>query len=197
MKLLTAPASPFANKVRMAAKLTGFELEAVNVNAAEQPKELIEVNPLGKIPCLVLDDGRTLFDNRPILQYLDRENNLGLYPKDSDELVEVARFEALCDGIADCAVAWQYEKRMRPEEKYHEPWLEKQWGKITRGLTEVADALPELEKKNIKIIALAAVVGYLQLRFEGQWENQHKNIIEWMGEFEQRYPDVAELKPSA
>ena len=197
MKLLTASASPFANKVRMAVKLAGLELDAINVDAASQPKELIEANPLGKIPCLILNDGRTLFDNRPILQYLDREHELGLYPKDSDELLEATKFEALCDGIADCAVAWQYEKRMRPEEKWHEPWLERQWGKIDRALKEAAKSMPDLGKKDIRIIALAMVVGYLQLRFQGQWEKEHDKIIEWMKEFETKYREVAELKPSA
>ena len=145
MKLLTAGPSPFANKVLMAAKLIGLPLEAVNTDAHGQAAELIDANPLGKIPCLVLDDGRTLFDSRPITQYLDRVNGGGLYPSDADALFDVSRYEALCDGICDCAVAFQYEMRMRPEEKWHQPWLDRQWTKVKQGLSEATKELPALD----------------------------------------------------
>ena len=198
MRLLTASASPFANKVRMAARLAGFDLPATDIDAAAQPAELLEANPLGKIPCLILDDGTALFDNRPILAYLDRTHNLGLYPRDSESYFRALRFEALCDGINDCAVAWQYERRMRPEEKHHQPWLDRQWGKVTRALVEAAKELPPLgADAEIRAMSLAAVLGYLQLRFAGLWEEEHPALAAWMADFEARHADVAALKPSA
>ena len=129
MKLFTASASPFANKVRMAAQLAGIDLEPVAINAAEEPTELTSANPLGKIPCLVLDNGKAVYDSRAITRHLHYRFETSLYPDDSKpEAADVAVFEALCDGICDCAVAWQYETRLRPEEKVHQPWLDKQWG---------------------------------------------------------------------
>ena len=198
MKLLTAGPSPFANKVLMAAKLIGLPLEAVNTDAHGQSAELIDANPLGKIPCLVLDDGRTLFDSRPITQYLDRVNGGGLYPSDADALFDVSRYEALCDGICDCAVAFQYEMRMRPEEKWHQPWLDRQWTKVKQGLSEATKELPALDSPlDIRAIGLGATIGYLQLRFPGQWEEGNEALVDWMGQFEATYPDVAALKPRA
>ena len=198
MKLLTAGPSPFANKVLMAAKLIGLPLEAVNTDAHGQSAELIDANPLGKIPCLVLDGGRTLFDSRPITQYLDRVNGGGLYPSDADALFDVSRYEALCDGICDCAVAFQYEMRMRPEEKWHQPWLDRQWTKVKQGLSEAAKELPALDGPlDIRAIGLGATIGYLQLRFPGQWEEGNEALVDWMGQFEATYPDVAALKPRA
>ena len=198
MKLLTAGPSPFANKVLMAAKLIGLPLEAVTTDAHGQAAELIDANPLGKIPCLVLDDGRTLFDSRPITQYLDQVNGGGLYPSDADALFDVSRYEALCDGICDCAVAFQYEMRMRPEEKWHQPWLDRQWTKVKQGLSEATKELPALDSPlDIRAIGLGATIGYLQLRFPGQWEEGNEALVDWMGQFEATYPDVAALKPRA
>ena len=199
MKLLTASASPFANKVRMAAELIGLEVESVAVDAVNTPPELQAANPLGKIPCLVLDDGRSMFDSRAITHYFFREHAPNLYPAgDNDALFTTGRYEALCDGICDCAVAWQYEHRMRPEEKWHQPWIDRQWSKVMAGLTEAAKDLPEIgDKADIRAIALAATLGYLQLRFEGKWETGNESLVEWINAFDAAHPAVAALKPSA
>lgn len=198
MKLLTASASPFANKVRMAAHLSGIELEAISINAAEQPAELKAANPLGKIPCLILDNGEGLFDNRPIARYFDRLSGGKLYPSEADALLSAERFEALCDGVCDCAVAWQYEKRMRPEEKWHQPWLDSQWTKATDGLKVIEKELPELgDKADIKALSLAATLGYLALRFDGLWESDFPKLVEWAAKFDATHPEIAQYKPSA
>ena len=196
MKLLTSSASPFANKVRMAAAFIGLDLEDVATDAAAQPPELIAANPLGKIPCLILDDGSSLFDSRAITQYFGREHGPQLYP--AAEATKIARYEALCDGICDCAVAWQYEKRLRPEEKWHQPWLDKQWTKTMAGVTEAGKELPAIgDKADIRAISLAAALGYLSLRFEGQWEDGHAELVAWNDAFDAAHPDIAALKPSA
>ena len=198
LRLLTASASPFANKARMAAHHAGIGVEPVAVTPAELPAELIAANPLGKIPCLVLENGTGLFDSRPITRYLDRVSGGKLYPNGDEALTAAERYEALCDGIGDCAVAWQYEQRLRPEEKVHKPWQDLQWSKVQRGLTEAAKDLPAMgEKLDITGIALAATLGYLDLRFAGQWADGHDGLIKWNGEFDAQHPDLAALKPSA
>ena len=197
MKLFTASASPFANKVRMAAQLAGIDLEPVAINAAEEPTELTSANPLGKIPCLVLDNGKAVYDSRAITRHLHYRFETSLYPDDSKpEAADVAVFEALCDGICDCAVAWQYETRLRPEEKVHQPWLDKQWGKVMRGLEEAKKTLPPIgEEANMSSVSLAATLGYLQLRFPGKWESGNEVLVDWINAFDAAHPDVAALKP--
>ncbi|MFD0915661.1 glutathione S-transferase family protein [Pseudahrensia aquimaris] len=199
MKLLTASASPFANKVRMAAQFAGIPLEAVAVDAGAQPPELLAANPLGKIPCLVLDDGTGLFDSRPITRYLHNRFDTALYPDEKSEAaMRVARYEALCDGICDCAVAYQYEKRMRPEENWHQPWLDRQWTKAKAGLREAATELPPTgEDADIRSIALSATLGYLALRFPGEWEAENPELVDWSSRFDAAHPSVSALKPSA
>ena len=71
-KLLYAPASPYSAKVRMAAAYAGMPLDAVIVDTNQRPPELIQANPLGKIPTLLTDDGEAVFDSRAITQYLNR-----------------------------------------------------------------------------------------------------------------------------
>lgn len=196
MRLLTASASPFANKVRMAAELAGVAIEPVPINANDQPEELLAVNPLGKIPCLILDDGRSLFDSRPICRHVDRVSGGKLYPADTDALIDCERYEALCDGIADAAVASIYEKRMRPEDKWHQPWLDRQWAKVTGGLRSAQRDLPDNGRNaDIRAVALAAVIGYLDLRFSGQWEEGFDTLRGWNTTFEANHPAVAALKP--
>ncbi|MBN4066451.1 glutathione S-transferase, partial [Ahrensia sp. AH-315-G08] len=98
----------------------------------------------------------------------------------------------------DCAVAWQYEKRMRPEEKWHQPWLDLQWTKITDGLRVIEKELPEMgDKADIKAMALAATLGYLALRFDGVWEADFPKLVEWAAKFDTVHPDIAQYKPSA
>ena len=199
MKLLTAPASPFANKVMMAAAHARIDITPVDVNAHVEPDEVLNANPLGKIPCLVLDNGEGLYDSRAITRHLHHRFNTALYPADdSEEAMHVARYEALCDGICDCAVAYQYEMRMRPEEKWHQPWLDRQWGKVTRGLAEAAKHLPALgTDADIRAISLASTLGYLALRFPGQWEDDHKTLVDWEQRFDAAHPDLVAHKPKA
>lgn len=199
MKLLTASASPYANKVRMAAELAGIALDAEPTDAGSQPPELMAVNPLGKIPCLVLEEGTGLFDSRSITRYLHNRFNTSLYPDEkSDNAMKIARYEALCDGICDCTVAYQYEMRMRPEEKWHQPWLDRQWSKTLGGLREAAKDLPPIGKEaDIRTVALAATLGYLALRFEGKWETDNADLVSWLREFDAAHPSVSALKPSA
>ena len=165
-KVLYAPASPYSAKVRMAAAYAGIALEAVIVDTNAQPAELIAANPLGKIPVLVADDGEAVYDSRAITQYLNRLSGNQLFPRNPAKRTEAERLEALADGIADCALAHVYERRSRPEEIVHQPWLDKQWGKVMRALDHLNANPPKLGKKTTAgQIALRATLGYLDLRF--------------------------------
>jgi glutathione S-transferase len=197
MKLLYAPASPYSAKVRMAAAQAGLALDAVRVDASSQPPELTGVNPLGKIPCLVTDDGEPVYDSRCITQYLNRISGSALFPRHAGKRLEAERLEALADGICDCLLAHVYERRMRPEEKVHQPWLDSQWAKVVRALDTINAAPPRLPKKpTAGHIALRATLGYLDLRFAGQWERGRTKTKRWAARFDERFPELKQYLPS-
>lgn len=200
MKLLYAPASPYSAKVRMAAHHLDMKLEPVVVVTADEPALLIDANPLGKIPTLIADDGRAVFDSRAIMQFLDRQSDHKLYPRKGEERDEAEALEALCDGITDCLLAIVYERRLRPEEKIHQPMIDRQWRKVERGLDRLNAEMPKLGPKSGAGLhgghfALAALIGYLMLRFAGQWENGRTVLTAWPAKFAKRFPDFLELKP--
>lgn len=198
MKLLYSPPSPFVAKVRMAAHHLGIEIEYVKVDAGGQQQELLDANPLGKIPCLLLDDGQAIFDSRVITRFLDRLSGGKLFPANDDALLSAERLEALADGISDCAVAAQYEIRLRPEEKFHQPWFDRQWNKVLRGLDEASKNPPSLDGKlHAGHFALAALLGYLDLRYEGKWQDNHAPLVEWLAAFGAKVPAYQTLKPAA
>ncbi len=196
MKILYSPTSPYSAKVRMAAHSLGLAPESLRVKTDEDPSELTDQNPLGKIPVLITDEDVAVFDSRAILQYLDRVSGRKLFPKGARKRTEAEVLEALADGITDCLLAIVYEKRMRPEEKLHQPWIDRQWSKVARGLAMLEANPPKLGKGlHGGHFALAALLGYLTLRFSGQWEEQHPKLIKWTSKFESRFPDYPYLKP--
>lgn len=192
-KLLYSSASPFSAKVRMAAAYAGLALDAVPTDTGAQGAELVSANPLGKIPVLINDDGSSVFDSRVITQHLNRISGNALFPRNAEKRLDAERLEALADGICDCLLAHVYERRMRPEEKVHAPWLDKQWTKVTRALDVLNANPPKLPKKiTAGQIALRAALGYLDLRFAGQWERDRPKLKRWAARFDEKFP---ELKP--
>ena len=196
-KLLYASASPYSAKVRMAALYAGLTIEAVPTKTDDEPANLIDANPLGKIPTLVLDDGRTIYDSRAITQYLNRLSKNALFPRNPDKRTEAEVLEALADGICDCALSMVYERRQRPEDKVHQPWLDKQWSKIERSLDLLNANPPKLPKKiTVGQIALRATLGYLALRFSGKWERGHGRLTRWAKRFDEKFPELKSCIPS-
>lgn len=196
MKLLSAGPSPFVAKAAMAALHVGLAIELVEVDSGNEAPELLSANPLGRIPALVLDDGMVLYDSRLITRYFDRLSNGGLVPADNPLPAEL--MEAHCDGLCDSAVAGMYEMRMRPEEKWHQPWLDRHWGKVTRGLDNLPGGLPPLGTDlHLGSIALAASLGYLRPRYGGRWEAGRDDLVQWLAGFETAHPDLARLVPHA
>ena len=196
-KVLVSSASPYSCKVLMAAAYAGIPLQAVSVETSNPTEEFLKANPLGKIPVLIADDGETIFDSRAITQYLNRLSGNKLYPRNPAKRTDAERLEALADGIADCALAHVYERRSRPEEIVHQPWLDKQWGKVGRALDALDAEPPRLGRKiNGGHIALRAVLGYLDLRFAGKWEKGRGKLKRWAARFDDKFPELKSLLPS-
>jgi len=195
MILRSAPASPFARKVRIAAAVLGLDRD-IKIEPAEtvDPADsLRRQNPLGKIPTLILDDGTALYDSRVILEYLDYRAGGGkIIPKEPNARFAALCQQALCDGILDAAILRIYESRWRPQAHHEAKWIEHQTGKMTRALAALEASLPELDAPpHVGQIAAACVLGYLDLRFEGLWRANHPRLVAWLDRFAAAVPSFA------
>lgn len=198
MELLYSPASPYSAKVRMAARYLEIDITDVRVDTSAEPATLMENNPLGKIPVLLLDNGSSVYDSVAIMHYLDRLAGGKLYSKKNEKRTEAEMLEALCDGIMDCLLAIVYERRFRPDEKIHQPWIDKQWGKVVRGLDYLNANLPKTGKKlHGGHFAMAAMIGYLDLRFAGEWAEGRKALAQWPEKFGKRFEHYASMSQPA
>lgn len=198
MKLLYSSTSPYSAKCRMASRYLGLEIDFVTVKTDEDPALLIDNNPLGKIPCLVREDAAPVFDSAAIMQFFNRETKGKLYPRNPVRRTEAEVLEALCDGVTDCLIAIIYERRFRPEDKQHQPWIDRQWAKVERALDHLNANLPKTGKSlHGGHFALAALIGYLDLRFAGKWEKGRGKLKSWIKRFERLFLDYEALKPQA
>ena len=183
MKLLSSAASPYTRKVRivLAEKKIDCDFEVVDVIPPENPVNAL--NPLGKVPTLVLDDGTTLFDSRVIVEFLDGASPLArLIPDDNRERVAVRRWEALADGSLDAGLLIRYES-LRPKKEQSKAWTEKQVGKLTRGVAMIAAELGEKtwcqgDRYSLADIAVGCCLGWLEFRKPGgvEWRSQYPNL---------------------
>lgn len=196
-KLLYSPASPYSAKVRMAARWLELPIETETVQTADQPPILIDNNPLGKIPTLIMDDGSALFDSVVIMQELDRMSGKRLYPRNAEKRIQAEKLESLADGICDALLAQIYEKRFRPEEKIHQPWLDTQARKALRGLDWLEANPPRVTSKlNGGQFAVAALFGYLDLRFPDlNWRRGRPKLKRFETRFAEAFPDYMETRP--
>lgn len=188
--LRSSPPSPFGRKVKIAAKVLGLmdriEIVATDTTAPDDP--IRKLNPLGKIPTLLLEDGVTLFDSRVIVEYLDWLAGGGkVVPVEPKARFQALRLQALADGIMDAALLQVYEARLREENTRSARWLELQAGKVERGLAAI-EADPPAARPRIGAIALACALGYLDLRFEGAWRRAHPTLVEWLEAFRAETP---------
>lgn len=188
--ILYSPASPYSAKVRMAADYTNVDIEARKVTTSDEPDDLIGANPLGKIPTLILDDGFSLFDSRAIMQEIDRMSGKVLFPRNGEKRRAAERLEAAADGLCDCLLAQVYEKRMRPEEKVHQEWLDLQARKVERALDWLeANITPVRGKLNGGQFAVAAAMSYMDLRFPDlNWRRGRSKLRRFETRFKEAYP---------
>ncbi len=200
MQLLVSLLSPYGRKVRivLAEKRIECELELFDVTPAESP--LNAYNPLGKIPTLLLDDGSALYDSRVIVEFLDAVSPIGrLIPKGNRERVAVLRWEALADGVLDAGVLLRQET-LRPKTEQSTAWIERQRGKVERGVAEMARDLGERdwchnERFTLADISLSCCLGWLAFRHpELDWRGKYANLAHHYDRLSQR-PAFAETAP--
>jgi glutathione S-transferase len=183
MKLIGSLPSPFVRKVRvvMAEKKLEYALILENVWAPDT--QIQQSNPLGKVPCLIMDDGAALFDSGVIVEYLDTLTPVGkLIPSNGRERAEVKCWEALADGVLDAAILIRLEKAQRPAELQSADWIARQQGKVNEGLKVMANGLGEAPffvgtHLTLADIAVVCALDWLTFRFpEYDWRTNYPNL---------------------
>lgn len=198
--LRSSPPSPFGRKVKIAAKVLGLwdRIDVVTTDTVSPDDSIRQQNPLGKIPALILEDRRVLFDSPVILEYLDHLAGGGRIIPTGDTRFDVLTQEALGDGILDAALLLVYEKRWRQADKHEPKWVDLQHGKITRSLA-VLEARPPATPTAVPDagqITIACALGYLDLRFAGEWRATYPGLVAWLAAFDKAVPAFAETAPA-
>ncbi len=203
MKLIGSLTSPYVRKVRIVflEKKVDVDLELENVWATDT--KIAHNNPLGKIPCLLLDDGEAIYDSRVIAEYVDTLSPVGnLIPTGSRERATVRTWEALADGVEDAGILARLEVTFRPPEQQSPAWLERQMGKIDSALAQMSRELGENDwchsnQITLADIAVGCALGFMLFRFPNlAWQAQYPNLDALYQKLMQR-PSFAETVPLA
>jgi glutathione S-transferase len=183
MKLIGTVTSPYVRKVRIVLheKRIDYAFLLENLNAPDST--LSEFNPLGKVPCLVMEDGKTLYDSSVIVDYLDTITPVGkLLPPGGRERAEVKCWEALANGVMDASILALLETTQRPEKQQSKAWIERQLGKVHSGLKAMSTQLGDRSwchgnAYSLADIAVGCTLGWLALRFSDiNWQGEYENL---------------------
>ena len=201
MKLIYSPTSPYVRKVRIVflEKKVDIDLETNSVWAADT--NIATYNPLGKVPCLVLDDGEAIQDSRVIAEYADALSPVSkLIPADHRERATVKTWEALADGLVDASILARLEKTWRPANEQSQAWVDRQIGKVHAAVRQMSAQLGDNawcfgNQITLADIAVGCALGYLVFRFpEIQWQSQYPNLDRLYQTLLQR-PSFKETEP--
>jgi glutathione S-transferase len=166
IRLLGSLTSPYVRKVRivMAEKRIDYHLELEDVWSPDT--SILDANPLGKVPCLIMEDGGAVFDSRVICEYLDGMTPVAkLIPPSGRERAEVRTWEALGDGVVDAAILARLEQTQRPAEQQSSNWVERQMSWCNGQAYSLAD------------IAVGCALGYIDFRFGSiDWRGKYSNL---------------------
>lgn len=181
MKLIASLTSPFARKIRviLIEKQLDFELhESIPWDANT---DVVNYNPLGKVPALE-HEGKVWTDSAVIADYLEiQEPNFALLPEAKLAAIEVKQVEALADGICEAAIAIFLERK-RPSEIQDESWVQRQKGKLDRGLgtlNEMTQAKSFIcfDQYSLADVAVVCLLEWLSFRMpEYDWELSFQDL---------------------
>ena len=195
MKLIGSMTSPYVRKVRivMAEKKLDYQFVLEDVWAADT--SMPDANPLGKVPCLVMEGGEAVFDSRVIVEYLDTLSPVGkLIPVQGRERAEVKTWEALADGVVDAAILARLEATWagRSDGQRSQAWIDRQLGKIDTSLKAMSTGLGDKPfcsgvHFSLSDVAVGCALAYLDLRFaQIDWRERHPNLARLQEKLTQR-----------
>jgi glutathione S-transferase len=205
MKLIGALTSPYVRKVRivMAEKRLEYQLELEDVWNRDT---IMKSNPLGKVPCLVMEGGEAVFDSRVIVEYVDTLSPVGkLIPDRGRERTEVRTWESLADGVCDAAILARLEQTWagRSEAQRSAAWIGRQMDKVHASVAAMSQGLgdkPFCSGTHFSLadIAVGCALGYLDFRFAHiDWRAQYPNLERLDAKLAQRQSFIDTLPPKA
>ncbi|WP_019560511.1 glutathione S-transferase family protein [Caldimonas manganoxidans] len=205
MKLIGSLTSPYVRKVRivMAEKKLDYRLELEDVWSADT--RISASNPLGKVPCLVMEGGEAVFDSRVIVEYVDTLSPVGrLIPASGRERVEVRTWEALADGLLDASIAVRLEQTWpgRTEAQRSQAWIDRHLAKVHAALKAMSLGLGEKawcsgNHFSLADIATGVALGYLEFRFPHiDWREPYPNLARLYDKLAQRQSFIDTAPPT-
>ena len=205
MKLIGSLASPYVRKVRivMAEKKLDFQLVLEDVWNSDA---ILQSNPLGKVPCLIMEGGEAVFDSRVIVEYLDTLSPVGkLIPGTGRERAEVRTWEALADGVLDALIAVRLENTWahRTAEQRSGAWCDRQMNKVYASLKAMNNGLGDKpwccgNHYSLADVAVGCVTGYLDFRFPHvAWRDDHRALARHHDKLHARQSFIDTAPPKA
>ncbi|AWI52387.1 glutathione S-transferase [Aquabacterium olei] len=206
MKLIGSLTSPFVRKVRIVLAEKKLDYKFVLEDVWAPDTTIADANPLGKVPCLVMEGGEAIFDSRVIVEYVDTLSPVGkLIPLSGRERVEVRTWEALADGLLDAAVLARMEQTWngRTDAQRSAAWIDRQLLKVRQSVRAMSQGLGERpwcagNHHSLADIAVGCALGYLDFRFpEIEWRADHPNLGKLYDKLSQRPAFIDTAPPQA
>ena len=195
MKLFYTKRSPYARKIRIIAIEKKIPLELVEEDLSKKSSQLLMVNPLGKIPALILENGDILMDSPVICEYIDFLNDdPKLIPSELNLRFKALSWAAIADGLVDVTLAAYMEKQRHPND-FNQPFIQAQEETIARTLNFLDENIKELQTLSLVSIAVASALGYMQFRLPQLAPGAATSKLQkWFEEFGKR-PSMFETRP--
>ncbi|MDR2154918.1 MAG: glutathione S-transferase N-terminal domain-containing protein [Burkholderiaceae bacterium] len=186
MRLIGTLTSPYVRKVRVVMAEKKLEYQFAPESVWADDTTIAASNPLGKVPCLVVDGQDAIFDSRVIVEYLDTLVPVGkLIPPSGRQRVEVKTWEALADGLLDAAVLAYLERtwRGRDDSQRSQAWIARQMDKTDHALAAMSRGLGDKTwcaqgaHMTLADIAVGCALSWLDFRFPAlNWRERHTNL---------------------
>ena len=203
MKLLGSSASPYVRKVRVVMAEKRLDYQFVIEDVWSESTAVGASNPLGKVPCLVMEGGEAMFDSRVIVEYLDTLSPVGkLIPTPGRERAEVKTWEALADGVVDAGMLCRMEATwvQRADGERSQAWMDRQRGKVEAGIQAIAKGLGDKPfcsgiHLSLSDIAVGCALGWIGFRFPDiDWRGKYANLAKLYDKLMTR-PSFADTAP--
>jgi glutathione S-transferase len=203
MKLIGSTSSPYVRKVRVVMAEKKLDYQFVEEDVWSSDTAIMQSNPLGKVPCLVMEGGEALFDSRVIVEYLDTLSPVGkLIPAVGRERAEVKTWEALADGVLDALILARLEANWagRTKAQRSQAWIDRQLAKAHASLKAMSQGLGDKPfcagiYLSLGDIAVGCALGYLDFRFADiDWRTPYPNLAKLHEKLMQR-PSFADCMP--
>jgi glutathione S-transferase len=197
MKGYASANSPYARKVRIAAIETGQPdlIDWTMMNREQRAARTPAINPLGKVPAVVMDDGSALYDSPVIVEWVDSlHSGQKLIPQSGPKRWKALTLAALGDGLGEAAIAVNLEL-LKPDPS--QALIDRQGGKAKSALAALnADCVNFNDPPKIGEIAVACAIGYMELRgVLSGWRDDCPALVAWYGAINQR-PAFAATAPA-